>query len=311
MLSVKEDPAKSTLSEVQLESDTSMRVTHNRKALMVKAVQDAAENLFRADLNEDTDNEDNKRWDDIVFEKRNREYGAYVLRQGYSNNILVGVIFTGLLVIFIICYSYFAAIFKGNDRTEAVQLKKLVYTELSAPPPIDKPKPPPPQIQLPKLQKVIKFVPPKVVKEQIVEEVPTIEEIKQNETAAVETEGSAVVFEEPVEEVIVEDDNELFTVVEQNPEFNGGYTAMMEYLQKNMVYPPNARRMQIEGTVYVSFIVNKNGSISDVKVMRGIMTECDKEAVRVVEKMPPWKPGKQNGRNVNVRFTLPLKFRLH
>lgn len=69
--------------------------------------------------------------------------------------------------------------------------------------------------------------------------------------------------------------------------------------------------MQIEGTVHVSFIVSKNGSISDVKVLRGISSECDKEAVRVVQMMPAWKPGKQNGRNVNVRFILPLKFRLN
>jgi protein TonB len=311
MLLVKEDPTKSEVSKAQLETKASMSVIHNRKEIMVRAVQEATENLFKDDSNQTVEEDNGKSWNDIVFENRNRDYGAYVLRQGYFNNVLVGLIFTGLLVVFIICYSYIAAIFQSNDHAEVVQLKKLVYTELSAPPPIDKPKPPPPQIQLPKLQKVIKFVPPKVVKEQIAEEVPTIEEIKQNETAAVEVQGTAVIFEEPVEEVVVEDDNELFTVVEQNPEFDGGYTAMMEYLQKNMVYPANARRMQIEGTVYVSFIVNKNGSISDVKVMRGIMTECDKEAVRVVEKMPPWKPGKQNGRNVNVRFTLPLKFRLH
>jgi protein TonB len=77
-----------------------------------------------------------------------------------------------------------------------------------------------------------------------------------------------------------------------------------------MQYPANARRIKIEGTIHVSFIVSKTGEISDVSIMRGIMTECDREAVRVVTMMPPWNPGKQNGRNVNVRFLLPLKFRL-
>jgi protein TonB len=158
---------------------------------------------------------------------------------------------------------------------------------------------------------VIKFVPPKVVKETITESAPTIEEIKQNETAAVAVDGPVdVVFEEPVEEVVAEDENQIFTVVEQAPEFNGGYEAMMVWVKAHMVYPPNARRMDIEGTVYVSFVVGKTGVISDVKVLRGFMAECDKEAVRVIQLMPPWTPGKQNGRNVNVRYTVPLKFRL-
>jgi protein TonB len=309
MLSLQDKHNPTTLTSA-LKDKTAINFTRERKALMVKAVDDAANILAGADA-VNVHPEDDRPWNDIVFENRNQDYGAYILRRGYASNVLLGLIFTGLILIFIICYSSIAAIFRSNERVDAVMPRKLVYTELSLPPPIDKPKPPPPQIQLPKLQKVIKFVPPKVVKEQIIEEVPTIEEIKQNETAAVNVEGAAVVFEEPVEEVIVEDDNELFTIVEQNPEFDGGEAGLIAFLRQNMVYPPNARRMQVEGTVYVSFIVNKNGTISDVKVMRGIMKECDREAVRVVEMMPPWKPGKQNGRNVNVRFTLPLKFRLH
>ena len=85
---------------------------------------------------------------------------------------------------------------------------------------------------------------------------------------------------------------------------------MMEFVKAHMKYPTNARRLEIEGTVYVGFIVGKDGTIRDVSVLRGIMTECDNEAIRVVKMMPKWKPGKQNGRNVNVRFTLPLKFKL-
>jgi protein TonB len=200
--------------------------------------------------------------------------------------------------------------FNGSEPIDKTPPRKLVYTDLSAPPPIDKPKPPPPQVQLPKLQKVIKFVPPKVVKENVVEEVPTIMEIKQNETAATETDGTVVApFEEPVAAVVEEDDNQIFTIVEQQPEFDGGYEALVSFIKKNMVYPPIARRMQIEGTVTVSFIVGKTGVISDVTVLRGISAECDKEAVRVAKLMPPWIPGKQNGKPVFVRFIMPLKFR--
>jgi protein TonB len=216
-----------------------------------------------------------------------------------------------LLILFIIYFPAIVALFKSEEVVEKAPPKKLVYTELSAPPPIDKPKPPPPQIQLPKLQKVIKFVPPKVVKEEVVEEVPTIEEIKQNEVAAVEVEGpTEVVFEEPVEEVVV-DDNQIFTVVEQQPEFQGGYEAMMNFIKKNMRYPASARRMGVDGTVYVQFVVGKDGAITEVKTIRGISADCDKEAERVVNMMPPWKPGRQNGKPVFVRFVLPIRFKLN
>lgn len=251
-------------------------------------------------------------WEDIVFEGRNQSYGAYVLRKIYSKHMIIAVVATVALIGLMIYGPALAEMLKGEEVVEKVAPKKLVYTELSAPPPIDKPKPPPPQVQLPKLQKVIKFVPPKVVKEEVVEEVPTIEEIKQNEVAAVEVEGpTEVVFDEPAPVVVEEDENKIFMVVEQQPEFEGGYEAMMNFIRKNMRYPASARRMGIDGTVYVSFVVGKDGTINDVKVLRGISADCDKEAVRVVQMMPPWKAGKQNGKPVFVRFNLPIKFKLN
>lgn len=252
---------------------------------------------------------DEKSWDEMVFEHRNRAYGAYVLRKGYSGNVVVGLGITILVVLFLIFYPSLAKLF-GEAEAPKAPPRKLVYSELSIPPPIDKPKPVPPQVLLPRLQKVVKFVPPKVVREAVENITPTLDEIKDNSTGATEVAGPTVEFDEPVDEVVVEEDNEIFIVVDQQPEFEGGYEAMMDFIKSNMIYPSNARRMQIEGTVHVSFVVSKTGTISEVKVLRGIMTECDKEAVRVIEMMPPWKPGKQNGRPVNVRFILPLKFRL-
>jgi periplasmic protein TonB len=252
-----------------------------------------------------------QQWEDIVFEGRNQSYGAYVLRKIYGKHLIISVAATIAIIALLVYGPAIAEMLKGEEVVEKVAPKKLVYTELSAPPPIDKPKPPPPQIQLPKLQKVIKFVPPKVVKEEVVEEVPTIEEIKQNEVAAVEVEGpTEVVFEEPAP-VVVEDENKVFMVVEQQPEFEGGYEAMMNFIRKNMRYPASARRMGIDGTVYVTFVVGKDGTINDVKVLRGISADCDKEAVRVVQMMPPWKAGRQNGKAVLVRFNLPIKFKLN
>jgi periplasmic protein TonB len=252
-----------------------------------------------------------QRWDDIVFEGRNQSYGAYVLRQLYGKHVALAVLLTLVIISLLIWGPAIAAALTPADEIVEAPKKKLVYTELSAPPPLDKPKPPPPQIQLPKLQKVIKFVPPKVVKEQVVEEVPTIEEIKQNEVAAVEVEGpTEVVFEEPVQEVVV-DDNQVFTVVEQQPEFSGGYEAMYNFIRKNLKYPASARRMGVDGTVYVQFVVGKDGSISDIKTIRGISADCDREAERVVKMMPNWKAGRQNGKPVRVSFVLPIKFKLN
>jgi protein TonB len=251
------------------------------------------------------------RWDDVVFERRNREYGAYVLRKEYLRSVYLGLIITGFIVAIFIWGPAVYEMLKTEEVVEKAPPRKLVYTELSAPPPIDKPKPPPPQIQLPKLQKVIKFVPPKVVKEVVTDEVPTIEEIKENEVADVAVEGpTEIVFEEPVQEVVVEDDNQIFTVVEQQPEFQGGYEAMINFIKKNLKYPASARRMGVDGTVYVQFVVGKDGSITDVKTIRGISADCDREAERVVKAMPAWKAGKQNGKPVFVRFVLPIRFKL-
>jgi len=103
---------------------------------------------------------------------------------------------------------------------------------------------------------------------------------------------------------------EIFTFVEEYPEFPGGDKALREYILNNIKYPEVARTSGITGTVYVQFVVEKDGSISDVKVVRGIGGGCDEEAVRVVKSMPRWKPGKQKGQPVRVYFTLPIEFKL-
>jgi periplasmic protein TonB len=295
-------------TEKEIKAAEMVKLAHEHmERLTLKVKQDAGDEQATLDSVSDE-----RRWDDIVFEKRNQEYGAYVLRKGYANAVTIGFGITLLIFLAVLLAGPVAGFLKADEKKEAVTPRKLVYTELSAPPPIDKQKPPPPQIQLPKLQKVIKFVPPKVVREQVVDETPTIEEIRQNETASVAEDGpTSVTFDEPAAELTEGDDDEIFTVVEQSPEFPGGYEAMMAFVKQHMKYPANARRMDIQGTVYVGFVVNKDGTITDVKVLRGIMTECDNEAIRVIKAMPPWKPGKQNGRNVNVRFTVPLKFRLN
>lgn len=110
------------------------------------------------------------------------------------------------------------------------------------------------------------------------------------------------------EEEIVE--AEIFTVVEEMPEFPGGPAKMMEFIQKNVKYPMLARESDIQGRVFVDFVVEPDGSITNVKILRGIGGGCDEEAIRVVESMPKWKPGKQRGSAVRVSFRAPIIFKL-
>ena len=106
------------------------------------------------------------------------------------------------------------------------------------------------------------------------------------------------------------DEGEIFEVVEQNPAFPGGDKALMAYLTKNLKYPASAQENNIQGRVLVQFVVNKDGSIVDPKVLRSVDPALDKEAMRVVSTMPKWTPGKQRGKTVRVKFTLPVTFRL-
>ena len=114
----------------------------------------------------------------------------------------------------------------------------------------------------------------------------------------------AVVEEEEVAEA------EIFTVVEDQPSFPGGDAKRIQFLQQNIKYPQMARESGIQGTVYVTFVVEKNGAVSDVRVLRGIGGGCDEEAIRVIRAMPKWNAGKQRGKPVRVQFNMPIKFTL-
>ncbi len=119
-------------------------------------------------------------------------------------------------------------------------------------------------------------------------------------------------FDVPVEEGVNEEntDNVIYAEVDQQAAFPGGFEAMAKFLSKNLNYPEVPRRMSIQGTVFVSFIVDKEGNLSDVQLVKGIHADCDKEAIRVVHLMPPWKAGKQDGLDVKSRLVLPIKFKL-
>lgn len=170
-----------------------------------------------------------------------------------------------------------------------------VFEEVIEVPPTDQPPPPPPQIQAP-----------------VIVEVPDEEEIEDEIKVNLDIE---VTQDTKVEEIVVaevpkEETDEIFTIVEESAAPKGGMGAFYQYVKDKMKYPPQARRMGIDGKVFVEFVVNKDGSITDVRAVKGIGAGCDEEAVRVVQGSPPWTPGKQRGKPVKQRMVLPITFKL-
>jgi protein TonB len=253
-------------------------------------------------------------WEDIVFENRNKDYGAYLNRKSYSKSVVIATLITFLILIFVLAFPAIKEFFGSLGDKEETVVRNTTVVSLDQPPPITPNQPPPPDIRIPPpVKTIIKFLPPKVTEKEVVEEdpMPTQDEIKQNETGSEDVQGDVTTtFEEPVKEVAVEDPNKVFLVVEQPPEFEGGLEAMYKFISKNMKYPASARRMNIEGSVFVGFVVDADGKISETSIIKGISADCDKEALRVVQMMPKWRPGKQSGRPVRVKFVLPIKFKL-
>ncbi|MBX7140594.1 MAG: TonB family protein [Chitinophagales bacterium] len=251
-------------------------------------------------------------FDDLVFEGRNKAYGAYDLRQKYQRHILMALLIAFALYLFGFTMPTLLEMLKPKEAAKAV--KTIKVTELSEPPPIDKNTPPPPPPDLPPPPpKTVKFTPPVIKPDEEVknEDVPPpIEEIKEAAPAAETNANVEYDFNAAAPAVVEEAKPQIFTYVEQMPDFPGGQTELMKYLQKNLRYPPAARENGIEGRVVLQFVVDEQGTISDIQVLRDIGGGCAEEAVRVVKNMPPWKPGKQNGNPVKVYFKLPVTFKL-
>jgi protein TonB len=179
---------------------------------------------------------------------------------------------------------------------ETIERRTDVFEETIEVPPTDIPPPPPPSVQAP----VIVEVPDE---EEIEEDIQVNLDIEVSQDTKVEE--IVVKAEEPKEEV-----DEIFTIVEESAAPKGGMAAFYKYVGDKMKYPPQARRMGIDGKVFVEFVINKDGSISDVKAVKGIGAGCDEEAVRVVQSAPQWTPGKQRGKPVKQRMVLPITFKL-
>ncbi|MCB0496742.1 MAG: energy transducer TonB [Cyclobacteriaceae bacterium] len=187
---------------------------------------------------------------------------------------------------------------KSYDNGDLLKLAEVSdnFENLIEVPPTTQPPPPPPKIQQPE----ITVVPDE---EEIEDEVEVDLDIDFTD----ETEIEDAIFNEPEEE---ENAETVFTIVEHQPAFPGGIGAFYKFVQKKMKYPSQARRMGIEGKVFVQFVVDTDGSLTDIKVIRGIGVGCDEEAIRVLKMAPKWNAGRQRGVPVKVRMTLPITFKL-
>lgn len=264
-------------------------------------------------------------WCDLVFEGKNQAYGAYKLRKGTSKRNLWSIIIVLIAAVAIFSAIAIKNVIEANQKvavTTAVELSKIDKT-----PKVEKKKVTP-KIEQPKVvEKVkssIKFTAPVIKKDSEVkpeEEMKTQEDLQKTKTTIGafnvvgndEIDGEVFKAKEEIaqpEPPKNEEENKVFDVVEEQPSFPGGQGALMAWLNDNIKYPVVAAENGIQGKVIVQFVVGKNGSISNVKVLRSVDPSLDKEAVRVVSNMPNWTPGKQNGASVNVRFTLPVTFRL-
>lgn len=211
------------------------------------------------------------------------------------NSILMGVV-VGIAVIF------FA--FEWSSETKQVDESIIVQDilaeeeiEITRREPTPPPPPPPPEPEAPEEIEVVE------------EKVEARIEIKTEDDAS-QRQTETYVPPPPPKPKVEEVTEEIFVVVEEQPEFPGGNTAMMKFLGDNIKYPVIAQENGIQGRVITNFVVERDGSITDVQVVRGVDPSLDKEAIRVIQSMPKWKPGKQRGSAVRVRFTLPVVFRL-
>jgi protein TonB len=248
-------------------------------------------------------------FDDIVFEDRNKEYGAYRLRKRYNRNVTISLLIGILILATAIITPYLNAKASENkskraDKEVQIKMEKLDQPNEQAPPP---PPPPPPPTDVVQQQK---YVPPVVVDSIRPEDVKQLMTADQAQTDVKNTE--VVEVQQQVKEEVqeAEPEQQPFIVVEEMPEFPGGTVELQKWLMEHTQYPEIAKENNIQGKVIVRFCVTPKGGVSQVSVLKGVDPELDKEAMRVVTTLPPFKPGKQGGKPVPVWYMVPIAFTL-
>lgn len=266
-------------------------------------------------------------WTDLVFEGRNQSYGAYKLRKGTAKRNVWALIIVGLAAALLYLGLQLQKMAEANkkvENTQAVELAKLNTEKKEAK--VEKKEiiKQEPEKVVEQVKSSVKFTAPIIKKDSEVKEEDEIklDEVQKSDKAvgAFTVEGNDevggavlkakedIAAPEPPKHVVEE--TKIFTVVEQMPMFPGGDGALMGYLRDNIHYPTVAAENGVQGRVVVGFVVERDGSITDVNILRGVDPSLDREAMRVVKSMPKWTPGKQNGSAVRVKYQVPVSFRL-
>lgn len=259
-------------------------------------------------------------WCNIVFDNRNKDYGAFELREKSGKRHFRALIIAASFFTLAICTPFILKKISPKKKVANVEVAKMTNMDLDKK---DEKKDKQEEIKLPEepLKNTIQYVPPVIRPD---EEVPDDQVIKTQDelnqsTAAISIKDQKGVdvggidvadLDKGTENIVNNDESEPLTVVEVSPDYPGGVDVRKNFFKENLNYPSLAYESGIEGIVYIEFVVERNGKITNINIKRGIGGGCDEEAVRVVKMMPNWNPGRQNGQNVRVKFVLPVNFKL-
>ena len=268
----------------------------------------------------------NNDWVDLVFQGRNQEYGAYQLRKGTSKRNVISVIImlaaAALIYVGISLKNFIEASTQKVAVTQVQELSALEKPKEKAEVKQKKVEIQQPEKVVERVKSSVKFTAPVIKKDDEVkpeDELKNQDELLNTKTAIGaldvkgndDKDGEVLKLKETVAQPEPKPEPEkVFEVVEQMPSFPGGDKALMDFLSNNVKYPVVAQENGVQGRVVISFVVEKDGSITDVRVVRSVDPSLDKEAARVVKSMPKWIPGKQNGAAVRVKYNVPVSFRL-
>lgn len=247
--------------------------------------------------------------DEIVFEKRNKMYGAYILRKMYNKQLnkalLLAVAILAAGLVYPLVDSY-------NLKTRIRNITDSVTVVIDLPKPKDEVKPEIPELPEAKPETRIRFVAPEVTLADVNDDVglPNMDDMNKISSNIPIDIKPEIIIEKPVDIIEDPETKPAEIIVEEMPLFPGGDTERLKFLAANILYPTQATENGIQGTVYFQFIIDSKGNITDVKILRGIGGGCDEEALRVIKMMPQWKPGRQNGRTVRVLYNMPVVFKI-
>jgi len=264
-----------------------------------------------------------KEWLEVVFADKNKNYGAYQLRKSNGANTTKALIIGSIIFLVLFFSPKIYSLIKGSMDQQEDQVKAQEVI-LAPPPPVNPETPPPPPVEPPPPKVDQVKMPPPIVKPDIEvrDEPPTVEKLKEADPGQRDIKGdptAEINIAEPVgegpkrEAAVAVDDNKVydFVSIEKQPEFPGGIAKFYGYLGKAIKYPPMAQENNVQGKVFLSFVVEKDGKLTDITVTRGLGSGTDEEAIRVLKASPRWNPGIQNGKPVRVKYNINVNFTLN